>query len=163
METPGVLQVFLVLAAGIQSIYYYRILPPIVAAHFSGSGVADGWWPKPYFLLLYWVLIGSALAVSAGVGAYAGRTPESRFRIPNKEYWLAAPRREQTVSFLRMHFRWLGVLLLVFQISVFQLIFSADLSAKPSLDSSFLIVLVAFGVLIVVWGRRFTSKFSRID
>jgi uncharacterized membrane protein len=151
------------LAAAIQTIYYNSALPAKVASHFNIAGTADGFADRSSLLILYWIVIGLAFVVSHGVPLLIDRMPVSMINLPNKEYWLSEERRAGTLGFIRGHCKWLGVLLLVLFIVLFQMIFGANMSTPPRLGNSIWVVIVGFVVLIGFWGVTFNAKFRRVD
>jgi len=160
---PGILQMGLVVFAALQTIYYYHKLPAMVASHFGAGGGADGWSSTSSFFFTYWIVIAVALVVSLGIPALIGRLPRNMISLPNKEYWLSDERYAQTLSHLRNHFRWFGVILLLFLVFVFQMVFQANLSQRLELGAWFIPALVGFLIAVLVWVIRFTTKFSKIE
>ena len=56
------------------------------------------------------------------------RVPADFINIPNRHYWMASERRDESVGFLRTHVLWMEAATLVFLIAVAQIIFSANAS-----------------------------------
>jgi len=162
MDLPDIFQSLLVLAAAGQTIYYYPLLPEKVASHFNAAGAATGWAPKASFFIMHWIIIAVALAVSFGMRALFRVLPPSLINLPNKEYWLSEDKRAETMAFLRVHSKWLGVILLVLFVTLFQLAISASLNPGVSQASAFTVLLTVFFILIAVWVAVLLLKFSRI-
>ena len=77
--------------------YYHPKLPDTVASHFNGKGEADGHSSK----LTHSIMMISLQAGMAGmflvIGAICKRLPPSLVNMPNREYWLAPERKEETI------------------------------------------------------------------
>jgi hypothetical protein len=135
-------------------------LPAMVASHFEGDGHANGY-------MTHGVYIRVTLAFAVGLPLFLyfasrfvfGR-PDARINLPNREYWLAAERRDQTVSFLRASMRRFVVMLVVFLCYVHWLVVRANEATPPRLSTPWMIGgLVAFGAFALVWTRRMLRRF----
>jgi len=163
MEAPDIVQSFLVMIAAIQTIYYYKLLPPQIASHFTATGVANGSSAKSSFFILYWVMMGVAILISAVVPLLIGSLPASMINIPNKDYWLSDAKRDETVGILRAHMKWFGVALMAFLVACFQMVIHANLTPSRSLTNSFWVIIGAFAVVTIIWTFRLATRFSRVD
>jgi uncharacterized membrane protein len=102
--------VFVLLAAG-AAIYfssYYPQLPDVVASHFNGHGVANGWQTKSAFFGLLVGVSVLAAVVGFGIPRIISAMPPELINLPNKRYWLAPERRAETMDFLNSYFVWFG-------------------------------------------------------
>lgn len=85
-------------------------LPPVVASHFAAGGGADGFTPRNAYLgLMAAISVGIPLllAICNGLLRFV---PPSMVNLPNRDYWLAPERKEETYAFLRNHGIYLAVL-----------------------------------------------------
>lgn len=75
-------------------------MPEIVASHFNGAGAANGYMPRDFYryFMLFFVTLFPALVTLAPTFTY--RNPKARLNLPNREYWLAPERREQSIAYL---------------------------------------------------------------
>jgi uncharacterized membrane protein len=161
METPGLTKVALLMFAAIQTIYYYNKLPDKVASHFGGGGLPDRWTSRPSFFLTYWICLALVLAISLGVPALIIKLPKRLINIPRREYWLSEEKYPEAIRLLRIYFHWLGVILMSFQVAVFQIVFQANLSPTHELSGWLIAVLIGFVLALLVWGIKFTTRFKQ--
>jgi uncharacterized membrane protein len=158
---PGIIQLGLVMVAALQTIYYSHKLPPRIASHFGAGGVADRWSSTSSFFVTYWLVIALVFVVYLVVPYLIGVLPRQLINLPNKDYWLSGEMYPYAMSRLRAQFRWLGVILLLFLVLVFQMVFQANLSLSPELGAWFVPSLIGFLIAIVSWGIKFTRQFSK--
>lgn len=152
----------LALCAAVFVLVTSRQLPAVVAAHFSGNGVADGFMPLPmYVALMLTLAVGLPVALVTSVRRLLG----SRFppiNIPHREYWLAPERRAETVHDLGARLTWFGGFLLVFLCYVHGLVVLANLAQPPSLPGPLLIGgLVVFAAVVLAWVIALRRRFRR--
>ncbi len=89
-----------------QALHYYPLLPDKVASHFGPSGKPDAWSTKSVFVTLYLAVIGGCALFFLGLGFIIRVIPRSLLNLPNKAYWLAEERREQTYDFMLSYTLW---------------------------------------------------------
>jgi hypothetical protein len=114
-------------------------LPPLVAAHFDSAGHVNAYMPRGRYIAL---LLGIAVVMPLFLVVVPRRAfakPGLRINLPNRDYWLAPERREETFRFLARQtsvFAWLLVLFLCY---VQWLVVRANALTPPSLDSAALV------------------------
>ena len=137
-------------------------LPSVVASHFAGSGLANGFMPhRSYVSLMLALLVGLPTLLVALTWWSLG-SPKARINLPNKDYWLAPERRRATVSYLRSGILWFGTLLLAFLCYSHWLVVLANGQQPAKLQNSWFIGgLVAFGVISLIWLKVFLGRFRR--
>lgn len=101
-----------------QLLSHYEELPEKVAAHFSASGVPDGFASKQSFLTSSSILLASVFGVAGGLGWLLRFVPSSMINIPNGGYWLAPERRAATITVLSRYLLWYGAATQLFLVSV---------------------------------------------
>jgi uncharacterized membrane protein len=138
-------------------------LPAIVAAHFDGSGAADGFMPfRTYVGLMLALLVGLPTLTLLLIHRVL-RSPNARINIPNREYWLAPERRAETVHQLKSGLLCFYTFLLVFLCYLHWLLVLANGREPPALPSSWFIGgLVIFLAVVFVWLSVFLARFRRI-
>jgi len=156
--------VFVLLAAG-AAIYfssYYPQLPEVVASHFNGRGVANGWQTKSAF---FGVLAGvSVLAAVVGFGIprIIAAMPPQLINLPNKRYWLAPEHIANTMEFLNRYFAWFGCAVFVVILVTFDFAVQANLHPDHRPDATRMWYLLAgFLVFVVVSIARMFIRFGR--
>jgi uncharacterized membrane protein len=102
--------IFTVLAVG-AAIYfsrYYAQLLDVVASHFNGRGVPNGWQTKPAFFGLFVAVSVLIAIIGFGIPRIIASVPPRLINLPNKQYWLAAEHLAETMAFLKAYFAWFG-------------------------------------------------------
>ena len=59
----------LVAVALLQSVFYYPQLPAVVASHFDGAGIANGWSSRNVFFTVYLVMVAMVTQPSPRINA----------------------------------------------------------------------------------------------
>jgi uncharacterized membrane protein len=161
---PSAVFVLLVFVGFLQARKFAASMPPVLATHFGGSGAPNGWQTQSQFFVLEIVLLGVCLLLAFGIPRLIGVLPISMVNVPNKEYWLAPERREETLAFFRARFAWFGCGFLGFLIVVNQLVFDANQSQPRHLNGgAFTVALVAFLAFVGIWTVRLIARFARIQ
>src|ERR1700680_4877396 len=97
---------FVVLAAG-AAIYfssYYGQLPDVVASHFNGSGVPNGWQSKSAFFGLFVAMNVLSAVVGFGIPRIIATVPPQLINLPNKRYWLAPEHPAESMGLLGVYY-----------------------------------------------------------
>ncbi len=83
-------------------------------------------------------------------------------KLPNRDYWLAPPRRGETLATLEVFGGWLGSLLSVFIAALHYTILEANTSIPPQLPAPLLwSVLGGFIAAILSWQALFYLRFRK--
>ena len=141
-------------------------LPERVATHFGGSGAADGWMTRAgyvRFILLFVVVLPSLLVAAIGL---LPRLLPQWVNLPNRAYWLAPERGDDSIDFLLAHACWFGVLMVLFIAAIHCLLLQANAASPPRLPTAPFVALLAgfvagLGVWMVMLYRRFRSSPAR--
>lgn len=156
---------FAVLAAG-AAIYfssYYAQMPEVVASHFNGRGVPNGWQTKPAFFGLFVAVSVLAAVVGFGIPRIIASLPPQLINLPNKRYWLAPEHLAETLKFLSAYFAWFGCAIFVIMILTFDYAIQSNLHPDNRPDVSRMwYTLVGFLVFVVVWIARMFTRFGRV-
>ncbi len=155
---------FAVLAAGaaIHFSSYYSQLPEVVASHFNGRGVANGWQTKPAFFTVFVGVSFLAAMIGFVIPRIISAMPPQLINLPNKQYWLAPDRIVETRSFLNNYFAWFGCAVFVVIIVTFDYAIQSNLHPDNRPDISRMWYLLAgFLAFVVVWIFRMMTKFLR--
>ena len=161
---PSSLFAFLVLLGVIQARQFAKGMPPVLATHFGGNGLPNGWQSQSQFFTLEIVLLGVCLLLAFGIPWLISVLPTSLVNIPNKEYWLAPQRRVETLAFFRAQFAWFGCAFLALLIVVNQLVFNANQAQPRQLNSgAFVLAMVAFLAFVGIWTARLIVRLSRVQ
>lgn len=124
--------------------HYYPLLPEKMATHFGANGQPNGWMSKDEFALFY---IGFLLAVS-GIfllfGAFIKKLPGRMLNIPNKSYWLAPERAEETRKSIGRDLTFIGLFIGVFLIGINHMLIAMALQNVQTLNTTQLFVWLGF-------------------
>ncbi len=137
-------------------------LPTRVASHFGPAGLANGFMGRAAYLqftvgllLIVPLLVASAILIAV-------RLFPGGLNIPDRDYWLAPERREETVQYLLAHTLWLAALLGVLVLAVHLLVVEANRAVPPQLDTGhFVGALAAFFIALMVWVGALRRHFRR--
>lgn len=140
----------------------WRRLPERVASHFNASGAADGWMSRDSHLLLAAGLFIGMTALFVVIGASMRRLPARWISLPNRDLWLSGDREAQTRRELAAWCYGFGALLNLFLAVVFQLVYLANFTEPPALDSTVMLAcLVAYLGLSLGGVIAMISRYSR--
>jgi uncharacterized membrane protein len=155
---------FVLLAAG-AAIYfspYYPQLPEVVASHFNGRGVPNGWQTKPAFFGVFVGVSVLAVLIGFGVPRIISAMPVQLINLPNKRYWLAPEHVAETMEFLRAYFAWFGCAVFLIMILTFDYAIQSNLHPENRPDVSRMwYILAGFLLFVVVWIVRMIARFAR--
>jgi uncharacterized membrane protein len=138
-------------------------LPPVVASHFVAGGAANGFMPRSSYLLFTAALLAGLPLLIVFLSSVATFLPVRFINLPNREYWLAPERQDDTLSYIRKQGSHFGVILVVFLCFIHWLVIRAN-SHNPPLfpEPLFLFGMAAFLVGLIVWLGRFVAHFCRL-
>lgn len=157
----NVLFSIIVMAAIAQCVSEFPLLPDRMASHFGPSGMPNGWMTKSQFFAIYALALLPALAVEFWVARRIARSPGARFNLPNKEFWLAPERREETFAYFKSFFAWYGCALLLLLVYIMGLAVRANLDPAPRLPTgptvTAIAAFLAFNIVaLIAMFRRFS-------
>lgn len=137
-------------------------MPDTVASHFDAAGVANGHMSRTAYTAIM-LLVGIASPLITGLaGGAVYRSRGDRMKLPNKDYWLAPARREETIRFLGGHSMVFGCMLALFLCYGHWLVVLANRQVPPQLNSaSFMAALGVFMAGVMAWVAALFLKFGR--
>jgi len=156
---------FVVLAAyaAIHFSPYYSQLPEVVASHFNGHGVPNGWQTKSAFFIVFTGVRVLAAVIGFGIPRIIAALPPQLINLPNKAYWLAPDHLEETMAFLNNHFAWFGCAVFLVIIVTFDYAIQSNLHPDNRPDPSHMWYLLAgFMVFVIVSTARIFLRFRRV-
>ena len=138
-------------------------LPDIVASHFNGAGVPNGFMTKKFYIGFMVVLVFGVPSIVAGGMSLVGLFPESRISLPNKHVWLSEKYRESTFAYMKLHALVIGASIAVFMAYVHWLVVKANRAVPAHLASEEIISgLIIFAIVFIGWGIMLPVKFMRL-
>ena len=157
--------IFAVLAVG-AAIYfsaYYAQMPDVVASHFNGRGVPNGWQTKPAFFGLFAAVSILIAMIGFGIPRIIASVPPRLINLPNKQYWLAPEHLAETMAFLNAYFAWFGCAVFLIMILTFDNAIQSNLHPNHRPDVSRMwYILAGFLTFLVVWIIRMFTRFGRL-
>ena len=144
-----------------QIMFYYPRMPNVVASHFDGLGAPNDWSGRNGFFGIYIAM----LVLLILVFIYSPRWSEKRARfgmkIPNREFWLAPERADQTRQFFRRQMLLMGVAHLSLAIFTVQLVIEANFDQAPRLHHSIAWALGIYFFFLIGWLVHFFLYFRK--
>ena len=165
MQRGQSFQMFLLLVAGAAGFVWMTSdsLPAVVASHFGASGTAGAFMPREAYVRFMLVFVVGLPLFIVGLTSLTLGSPRARINVPHRDYWLAPERREETISFLRLHMVRFGAMLVVFLCFVHWLVVRANESQPVRLENRWFIGgLVVFVVFALAWAKALFSRFRRV-
>jgi hypothetical protein len=165
LQNSGLPKLIYALLAAVGLLYFsflYPQLPDPMASHFNASGAATAWMPKSgFFMLIAVVALAASMPVFI-VPRSIAKLPNDKINLPNKEYWLAPERRDETLQYFGNQMGWFGCALLAFLFCGLYNAVAANFRPDHHFDSgSFYIELGAFLAFITFWLVCLLSHFAR--
>lgn len=145
----------------LQGIFYYPSLPDVMASHFDGAGNPDRWMTKPVFFVFEAVVLGLMLFVFLALPKLTAKAPKKWVNLPNKDYWLADERCDETYKILAEYNNWFCVGLILLFIAVNHFVFQANIEKTPLPTAAMWIVLITFFLFIIIWTILLLYRFRK--
>jgi uncharacterized membrane protein len=148
--------------AGVFILYTVQYLPDKVATHFGMDGRADGWMSRNgYLTFVLSFMIGVSALVSFVVGTLPRQFPQWT-NIPNRDYWLATERCDESTRFLSVHGKRLGYLIVMMMLGMHYTILLANHISPPTLPgSTFTSIVLGFALALLWWIVRLYKRFPK--
>lgn len=158
---PRLIFLLLALCAAVHFSHQYPQLPGVVASHFDGRGVPNGWQTKPAFFGVFVGMTG-LLLIGFGLASIIGVLPVRLTNLPNKWYWLAPEHRQETMEWLKAHFGWFACALYGILIVAYDYAAQSNLHPDhPPGVARLVYTLGGFLVFVIVWLVLMLTKFLR--
>ena len=127
-------------------------LPDHVAIHFGASGKPNGFASRDGYLALMVAQVVLLPALLLGLKVALPRWAPRFLKVPNRDYWLAEPRRTATLRRVAGFVATLDILVVVFLTVMHLVIVQANARPTPQLPlGSFIGALVVFIVASALW------------
>lgn len=165
MSVNQALSRFLVLIAVftvIQIALQVPYLPSPLAVRFNAAGAAVAWSSAQSFATINVVIVAVIVSAFLILPGMLSRRRRLKWRLPNRDYWLAPERLPKTLEYLQRQFLWYGIVTLLLLMAVFQLVVDANARTPPRLNVERLgWLLASYAAFIIVWGWSLWRKFAR--
>ena len=135
-------------------------LPDQVAMHFGARGEPNGWASRDGYLALMVAQIVVVPALLLGLKVALPRWAPRFLKVPNRDYWLAQPRRTTTLRRVARFVATLDILVVVFLTVMHLVIVQANARPTPQLPlGSFIAALAVFIVAAALWSMMLRRAF----
>jgi hypothetical protein len=136
-------------------------LPARVASHFDFQGRPNDFMGRTGYLFFMAGFGCLFPGLMPGIALFLRRT-RAKLNLPNRDYWLAPERRDETYAYFFRHSLWFAVLSLAFVAGLHQLVIEANAVQPPHLSNSGIGALAGlFLAGIVAWSISLVVHFSR--
>ena len=151
----------LVLVSLVEAARQWSSAPGRVPSHFDAAGHPNSWASRDEFFLLQVGLTLGIAALFIGIPWLLKSTPASLINLPNKSYWLAPERHEETMDHLASSFEVFACATVLLLIAVFELTSLASRGGSLA-TNYFLPVLVSYLVFSAGWTMALIRTFSNV-
>jgi hypothetical protein len=137
-------------------------LPEFPAAHFGAGGTPNAFMTRKGYLAFMYVFVTVVPMFVSLLPALVGRRWPHALNIPNRDYWLAPERREDSLATVESRTRWLAGAMIVFTCFIHWLVVQANAAMPQRLDEAqFMVGLGIFALFIIGWIGSFYTRFRR--
>jgi uncharacterized membrane protein len=161
MRRARVLLLGLVVVALFEVARQWNLAPGVVPSHFDAAGRPNAWSSRNEFFALQFAVTLGIAALFIGIPWLLKFTPASLINLPNKSYWLAPGRREETMDRLASYFDVFASATVLLLMVVFELASQASRGGAPTMNF-FLPALVSYLVFSVVWTVALIRIFANV-
>ncbi len=142
--------------------YFYPQLPETIASHFDADGVPNGWMSRRAFMGV--MVSVSFITVIPTVGlALALPRMSGSINIPNKAYWLAPERREETIAAISSAMIWMECAVMGLLIVLTFFVCRLNIAGTARLELPMLPTLGVFFALVGFIIARLILKFRNVS
>jgi len=160
---PKLLFVVLAAYSALHFSSYYSQLPEVVASHFNGRGVPNGWQTKSAFFAVFVGVSVLAAVIGFGIPRIIFSLPMELINLPNKRYWLAPEHIAGTMEFLNQFFAWFGCAVFTVILVTFDYAVQSNLHPDHRPDATRMWYLLAgFLAFVIVSIARMLLRFGRV-
>lgn len=162
MKQPAIVLFVLICSACIlHAFYFLPQLPERTATHFGISGTPDRWGGRTELVIVYLGTVALMAAVFLAIPLAMHRLPDAMINLPERGYWLAPERREETLEWFATSMMLLGCATLVLIMDIFHQMFLVNLGETAVLPHPFF-SMCAFSAVVVIWCIVLLRRFRRI-
>ncbi len=141
----------------------YPLLPERMASHFGPHGEVTNWQTKEQFFMTMVVVVGVSFVAGFVVPLLLGIMPASMINLPNKQHWLAAERRKETMRYLSMKMGWFACGVLFLHLFVTSQAINANMPSHGQFAiAATFAVLFGFMVFMGIWTILLMRHFRRV-
>ena len=142
--------------------YYYPRLPDTVASHFGASGQPNDWSSKGTYTIVILAITGVLALTFLGIGALLRRLPDDMINFPNRDYWLAPARRDESLEAFARMLHGFGAATIALLIAMNHLVFDANLRPPVRLGAASWLLIAVYLAFAACWTIMLYRRF-RVD
>ena len=162
MKAVRIIFIFAIILAVAEGLYFYPLLPDRIAVHFNAAVTANGWGSKTGFFQMFGVVIVLIAILFGGFGLLIRLIPDALINLPNKDYWLAPERREETRDRIAGQLLIMGTMTMLLLDGVLFVSLKANLAPTPALPSEWMWgMLIAYALGNIIWTVKMLLSFCR--
>jgi uncharacterized membrane protein len=136
-------------------------LPLRVASHFNARGQPDGYMPREAFFTDLALLGGGFIVLLLLTPALLRLLPSNLINMPNRDYWLAPERRNESFGYIAIWFGWVAIATSVLLVAMLDLTLRANIrgTGLNAIAASISLGVYVFGILtsLVFFYRKFKT------
>jgi len=151
----------LVLVSLFEAAGQWNTAPARVPSHFDAAGRPNGWASRDEMFFLQVAATLGIAALFIGIPRLLRSAPASRINLPNKGYWLAPERREETMERLASSFDVFASATVLLLVVVFELTSRASRGGRLA-PEYFFPALVAYLVFSAGWTVALIRTFANV-
>ena len=134
----------ILIAAIVQSVYYYPKLPDQILSQFTVTGEVDDYIAKfTLFIIMLSTIFGTAVSLTLGTLLAMKKAPQL-VNLPNKDYWFAPEHKQETIAFVFKIMVKLTIASIIMMIAILQSIIWVSIG---SLESPGIFIWTSTGLL----------------
>lgn len=146
------------------SFIYYLYSPDTVPTHFNTQGIPDSWIDKNSNLILWVGMYLVMTALFSLIPLIIRKTPLKYINLPNKQYWLAPEKKDNTIQNVSDMLFQFGAVLNIFFIVLRFIVFRAVSYREYKLNTTSMFILLGMYSLYIIWWLvKFYRQFTRIS
>jgi uncharacterized membrane protein len=161
MRRTRLLLLGLVLVSLVEAVRQWYSAPGLVPSHFDAAGRPNAWSSRDEFFTLQVAVTLGVAALFIGIAWLLKSTPARLINLPNKSYWLAPERREETMDRLASSFEVFACATVLLLLVIFELTSRASRGGTLA-TKYFLPVLVSYLVFSAGWTVVLIRTFANV-
>ncbi len=156
------LVILLTVVGCIAQVYYWQTYPDVIASHFAAGGHANGWMTRELNMVFSVVMLLLMCLLFIFIPTLLNRVPTRLISFPNRDYWFAPDRKQQTLVQIASWFHFYGAMVVGFLVLVFHLVYLANQQSPPQLNEQlFIPVFSGFMIATFVWVLTLYRRFRK--
>ncbi len=157
----GLVISLIIFGLGLQIVYWPQ-LPARMATHFGKDGTPNDWMNKSIATTVNCALVVVIPLFFIAIGSLLRGLPTTLINIPNREFWFAPERREQSIQWISTTMSWFGAAIALFVVVINHLTFVANRDGESLNSAAFLTALGLFLAAALALVVTVTIRFRRM-